>query len=112
MKRLPEAEHNQNNGLLVSKEVLMSNIIFFHAGKIPDTEVSCIWDDARLDVDAVCAFEDHVCEIRCGSSAKQTAQDVALEGVDQLCFSHPSCPTHKELGSVQRGSPHLCNAYY
>ena len=99
MKGLPQTKHNQNDCISSPEEELMGWVILLHPRKIPDAKISCIWDDARLDDDAMCTSEYRVSDIGCCSSTKQAAEEVALEGVDQLCLPHPSCPTHEEFGS-------------
>ena len=53
----------------------------------------------------VCAFEDHLLEIGARSSAKETAQNVAFQGINQLCFSNSGCPAYEQFGSINRDLP-------
>ena len=92
-----QAEHQQNDGFRGAEEIFVCNVVVFHSGEIPNAKMAGVWDRRLLDGHPVRPLEDHVLEVGTRPSAKEAAQNVALDGRNELRFTNTCCPTHHEL---------------
>ena len=79
----------------------MCDIVLSHPRKVPNAEISCVWDGDLLYGHAVGALEDHLSEGGGGAFSKEALQEATFERVDQLGFPNAGCSTDQELHSVQ-----------
>ena len=102
LQRISKTEHHQCYAISHLQELLVCDVVLPHPREVPNAEMAGVWDGDLLYGHAVGTFEDRLSESGGRTLSKETAQETALDGVDELCLSDAGCSTHQELYSVQR----------
>ena len=94
---LGDLEDQHDDGVGGAEKFLVEGVVAPQAGEVPDAEVARGWDGDLVDEDAVGALLDHVGDVGVRPPAEQAADEVALEGLDQLRLPHARGPADEEL---------------